>query len=202
MKGQLSYRQYRRIDLTLFAVMLLAFESVIVMAAVRWFPGEPYMVSVTPVIAAIVMMRWGSWAAIHAFLGGAALYLISGAGKSQPILYAVYCLGNLGCLAGLIPLKKWGGEAVRNDTAKTLIFGAAVLLGMLTGRALVSLALIRNTGAIVFYFTPEAVTLLFTLVLMWIVRRIDGLFENQDHYLKRVHQQMLQEDAEEKGGFQ
>ena len=39
--------------------------------------------------------------------------------------------------------------------------------------------------------------LLFTLVLIWIARRLDGIFEDQKHYLLRVHEQ----EQEERGGF-
>lgn len=202
MKEQISVRQYRRIDLILFAVILAVFESVVVTAAVRWFPGEPYMVSVTAAVTAIVMMRWGPWAAIHAVLGGAVLCLLSGVGKSQPLQYAVYGLGNLGGLAALALRKKLGSERIRGSDLWTLAFGAAALLGMQTGRAAVSLLLTGNAGAVVMYFAPEAVTMLFTLVLMGIARRIDGLFEDQRHYLARVRRQGPAEDAEDEGGFQ
>ncbi len=205
MQGKGTIGRYRAIDLSLFAVMLAVFETIVVKAGTAWFREEPWMVSVTGVITAIVMMRWGPWAAIHAVLGGLVLCAVSGAGARQPLMWAIYGIGNLGGMAGLLLLKKWGGEAIRNNVYRTLLFGAAVLLGMQIGRALLSLILIRDSGALILYFTPEIVTMLFTLVLMWIVRRVDGLFEDQRHYLKRFHQQLLREEsggAEEKGGFQ
>ena len=65
--------QYRAIDLIMFSLMVLIGEWLVVNAAGKWFPDQLYVFSITPVITAIVMMRWGPWAAIHAALGGAVL---------------------------------------------------------------------------------------------------------------------------------
>ena len=69
MRQQLSIRQYRRIDLLLFSVILCLCESVIILAETRWFKGEPYVMSVTGAVCAVVMFRWGPWAGIYAVLG-------------------------------------------------------------------------------------------------------------------------------------
>ena len=98
MKGQRTVGRYRAIDLTLFAVMLAVFEWIVVTASTRWFPNEPYTVSVVPVVTAIVMFRWGPWAAIHAALGGLVFCRASGGGASQ---YVIYAMGNLLSLLSL-----------------------------------------------------------------------------------------------------
>lgn len=46
------------------------------------------------------------------------------------------------------------------------------------------------------FFTTDSLSLLFTGVVVWIARRLDGVFENQKHYLLRIHQT---EDG--KGGY-
>ena len=205
MQGTRSLSQYRAIDCSLFAIILAVFEMVVVKAGTAWFPDEPWMVSVTGIITAIVMMRWGPWSAIHAVLGGIVFCVVSGKGAQQLLFWIVYGIGNLGGMIGLLIRKKWSPEGIRTNVWRSLIFSGTVLLGMQAGRALLSLILIRNTGALVFYFTPEVVTMLFTLVLTWIVRRVDGLFEDQRHFLNRYQKQMLAEEngnTEEKGGFQ
>ena len=63
MKPNAAFARYRAVDLLMFGLMLAVFETVAVTAATRWFPGEPYTVSMTPLVTAIVMMRWGPWAA-------------------------------------------------------------------------------------------------------------------------------------------
>ena len=70
MNRRLSLKQYRNLDLFFFAVMLCISETLIVNAAIRWYPDQLYTVSVSAAITAIVMMRWGGLAAIHAVLGG------------------------------------------------------------------------------------------------------------------------------------
>ena len=47
------------------------------------------------------------------------------------------------------------------------------------------------------FFTTAAVTDLFTLVVLWIVRRLDGVLEDQRHYLNRLRR----EQEKERGGY-
>lgn len=194
MERQRTIGQYRAMDLALFAIMLAIFESLVVIAARRWFPNEPYTVSVAPAITAIVMMRWGPWAGLHAALGGAVFCLVSGA---RPAHYAIYIIGNLFSLGALGLIKALTPEGIRTSVMKSLRFGLAVTLLMQLGRALVSLVLGTAPAAALGFFTTDAITLLFTLVLIWIVRRLDGMFEEQNHYLQRLRQ----EEEEERGGF-
>ena len=184
MSGQRSLGRYRAVDLFLFALMLLVFESVVFLAATRWFPAQPYTVSLVPAILAVVLVRWGAWAAVHAVLGGVLVCLLSRASLPQ---LAVYCLGNLLSLALLPLLSRWRREeGVFSDSLKAEAFGAAVLLLVQSGRALVSLALGAAPSLALGYFTTEAVTDLFTLLILWIVRRLDGVLEDQRHYLERI----------------
>ena len=59
LERQRSVGAYRTMDLAMFAAMVVVFETLLVNAATRWFPGQPYTVSVTPAVTAIVLMRWG-----------------------------------------------------------------------------------------------------------------------------------------------
>lgn len=194
MRGQRTIRQYRAMDLAMFAVMLAVFESLVVVAARRWFPNEPYTVSVTPAITAIVLMRWGPWAGLHAAFGGAVFCLVSGGSGAQ---YAIYILGNLLSLGAMGLLRAFTPEGIRQSVMKSLLLAASVTLLMQLGRAIVALAFASPPAAVPGFFTTDAITLLFTLVLTWIVRRLDGMFEEQTHYLQRLHRQ----EEEERGGF-
>ena len=79
MKRQRTIQEYRNIDLSLFALMLVICEYVIVRAANSWFAGQPYTVSLAAAITAIVYMRWGYWGGIHAMLGGLVFCFLTGA---------------------------------------------------------------------------------------------------------------------------
>ena len=193
MRRQFSFQQYRAIDLFLFAVILCFSECLIVNAATFWFPDQLYTVSAVGAVTAIVLMRWGPWAAIHAVLGGAVFCLASrGSGKQ----YVIYCVGNLFALLSLIPLRLLGSERIRLDGFLSVTFGLVTLLFMQMGRALTALLLGTDFQTCLGFFTTDALSLLFTGLILWIARRLDGIFENQKHYLLRIHK-----TEEEKGGF-
>ena len=187
--------EYRTIDLVLFALMVLVGEYLVVTAAGRWFTDQLYVFSVVPVLTAIVMMRWGPWAGIHAALGGLVLSWASGASPAQ---YAVYCLGNLLGLGALGMLEALGKERVRTDGFLTVVFGMVCCLLMQLGRALLSLLFGGTVDGMIVFFTTDVITLLFTAVVIWIVRRLDGVFEDQINYLLRISK----EQEEEKENFQ
>ena len=193
MKRQLSFEQYRAIDLAMFAVLLCFTETMIVKAATWWFAEQLYTVSVVGAITAIVLMRWGPWAGIHAVLGGA-VYCLASHGSAQQLI--IYCVGNLLALLALLPLRLLGGERIRLDPLMSIGFGLLTLLLMQLGRALVALAFGTAFQTCLGFFTTDALSLLFTGLIIWVARRLDGIFENQRHYLLRIHN-----TEEEKGGF-
>lgn len=186
--------QYRAIDLIMFSLMVLIGEWLVVNAAGKWFPDQLYVFSITPVITAIVMMRWGPWAAIHAALGGAVLCWNLGGTPGQ---YLVYCGGSLLGLGALAMLKLLGKERVRGDALITILFGVLTALLMQAGRALLSLTAGGTAAGMLDFFTKDVITLLFTAVVIWIARRLDGIFEDQINYLLRISK----EKEEEKENF-
>ena len=193
MKRQLSFQQYRAIDLAMFAVLLCITETLIVKAATWWFADQLYTASVVGALTAIVLMRWGPWAGIHAVLGGA-VYCLASHGSAQQLV--IYCVGNLFSLFMLFPLRILGGERIRLDVLLSVGFGLLTLLLMQLGRSLVALAFGAPVQTCLGFFTTDALSLLFTGLIIWIARRLDGIFENQKHYLLRIHK-----TEEEKGGF-
>ncbi len=186
MSRQRTLGEYRAIDLVLFGIMLAVFESIVLFAATKLFPAEPYTVSVTAAITAIVMMRWGAFAAIHAVLGGLVFCIGSGAAPQQ---YLIYCVGNLLSLAALLLIRRLGGETIRNDALKSMAFALLTQLLMQLGRALVAVALGNPVMTCLGFFTTDVISDLFTVVIIWIVRRLDGIFENQKHYLLRIQKE-------------
>ena len=190
MQKRRTVKQYRALDLAMFALMLTVAETLAVTAARRWFPNEPYTVSVTPAVTCIVMMRWGPWAGLHAALGGMIFCMTSGAGMKH---YVIYCLGNLLSLAALGYVKAATPEGIRESVWKSLALALMVTGLMQLGRALIAIVLGSAPALALGFFTTDVITLLFTLVLIWIARRLDGIFEEQNHYLLRVRQQENEE---------
>ena len=182
MARQRSLGEYRAIDLGCFVLMMAAFEPVLHFAATRLFPAEPYTVSAVAALTAIVMMRWGPWAAIHAVFGGVLACLLAGARWDQ---YLIYGVGNLLSLVALL-LKAWGKEETQKDVLQSIGFGLMTALLMQLGRGLLALALGSELRICLGFFTTGVVTDLFTVVVVWIARRLDGIFEDQIHYLLRI----------------
>lgn len=188
-----SLRQYRAIDLGIFALILCVAETMIVTASSRWYADQLYTVSLAGAVTAIVLMRWGPWAAIHAALSGLVFSLASHGSVRQVLIYSI---GNLLALAALFPLRRIGGETIRQSAWRSVLFGIGTLLLMQLGRALVALLLGSPLAALPGFVTSDSLSFLFTGVLLWIARRLDGVFEDQKHYLLRIHA-----PEEEKGGF-
>lgn len=199
MKKQLTLQQYRNIDLALFAVMLAIFEFLIVRFATGSFYGT---VSLAAALTTIVYMRWGWWGGIHAALAGAlfCVYYSAVAATAQgvePRDYLIYIVGNLFSLLAVPALLKLGKERVRQSVFWSLGFSLAVILLMQGGRMLMALTVGKNAeGLIRSYFLYDSLSILFTLVVTWIVRRLDGVFEDQKHYLLRLQEERERNNTE------
>ena len=194
MNRHMTLKQYRNLDLFLFAVMLIISESLIVNAAIRWFPDQLYTVSVCAAIVSIVLMRWGPCAAIHAVVGGLVYCFWAGGSPKQ---YLIYGIGNLFSLISLLMFRLFGKERIRENVLLTLVFAVCTQLFMQMGRACVSFVMGAPVSTGFSFITTDALSGLFTMVIVWIASRLDGVFEDQISYLLRVQK----ENEEEKGGF-
>ncbi len=186
MKKQISFAQYRTIDLVIMALLLAVSQALICVAANVWYRWEMYIVSPVAVITAIVMMRWGIWGGIHALLGGVVYTCASGGALEH---YVIYGLGNLLGLGGLVFLKLFGKERVWRSGFLSVCFALTVQLLMLVGRGLVALAFGHSIYDALGFITTDLLSLLFTGVVVWVARRVDGLFEDQKHYLLRIQEE-------------
>lgn len=183
MKKQLTWKEYRAIDLSLMALALAVFEFIIVRAANWWFPGQPFTVSLAAPIASIVYMRWGAWGVVHAAEAGLVFCWFSGGTGEQ---FVIYCAGNAVSVLAVLLLKLCGKERVRTGNL-ALVFPLLVQVLMQAGRAAAALMLGAELGNVAGFFTTDSLSLLFTFVIIWIARKLDGVYEDQKHYLLRIH---------------
>ena len=183
MNRQRTWKEYRAIDLALLALALAVFEFIIVRAANWWFPGQPFTVSLAAAMASIVYMRWGAWGAIHAVEAGLVFCYFSGATGEQ---FVIYCAGNLVSVLAVLLLRAAGKERVRTGHL-SLVFPLLVQVLMQAGRAATALLLGAGPADAVGFFTTDSLSLLFTFVIIWIARKLDGVYEDQKHYLLRLH---------------
>ncbi|MCR4763724.1 MAG: hypothetical protein K5696_09350 [Lachnospiraceae bacterium] len=197
MKRRISVKTYRLIDLGIFAFLLVLFESLLVRAARVWFADQLYTVSVVAAVTGIVMMRWGAFGLIHAVLGGAVFALMAG-GSAQH--FACYCIGNLAASGALLFLKAAGKNRVSREGWLTLLYAVIVQVLMQAGRTLIALIFGVSPSVAAGFFTTDSLSVVFTMLILWIAGRQDGLLEDQRSFLERTRE----EDArrlEEEDGF-
>ncbi len=194
MNRQISFSQYRSIDLTIMAVLLGISQAVISIASSTIYADQLYVVSTVGVITALVMMRWNGWAAIHAVLGGILYALIEGGTWQQYIIYGV---GNLLSLLALVLFRLMGKENIRKDALKTMFFALCTQLLMQLGRAGVAFLMGYPAAACLGFITTDALSILFTVCILWVTRRIEGLFEDQKNYLLRIQKEQQVERGEQ-----
>ena len=190
MKHQITFRQYRAMDLCIFTILLCVCETLITLGATRWFPQEPWTLSLTPAITAIVMVRWGGFAAIPAFMGAVVFCIASGATLPQ---YAIYCVGNLAALALTQFLYRMGWKRLHDQVLLAILHGLLTALLMQLGRALMALLLGTPLALCGGFFTTDVLSTLFAALIVWMARNLNGMLEEQKHYLRRIAEEMENE---------
>lgn len=187
MDRQRSVEAYRNIDLMLWAALLVVFEGIILRASRSvLFIDQPFTVSLAAAITSIVYMRWGYWGGVHACLAGLVYGFLGGGTWIQLMIYAV---GNLLSLAVVPLMNRIGREKLRQSQFLYLGIAYLTLFFMQTGRAIIGMAVGASFREALRFFTTDSLSAVFTLVIIWIVRRLDGVYEDQHHYLKRLHAQ-------------
>ena len=173
-------------DVFFFTLLLCLGEWLIVMGATRWFPKEAYTLSLTAAVSALVMIRWGSRALIPALAGGLVFCLASGASLQH---YLIYGLGNAFILALLPLMKKPGWQKIRENALLTMTFGWLSCLAMDAGRMIISLIWGNGLRECLGFFTTDMLSWLFSALVLWICRQLDGILEDQKHYLIRIQKE-------------
>ncbi len=194
MDRKISFEQYRNIDLLLLFGILAVCQFLIYAAVNFWYPEQLYVLSPVAVVVALVMMRWNGWAAIHALGGGVFFALLCGGGSQQLLIYG---LGNLAGLGALGLFQVLGKEKIRSDALMAMCFGLSTQLLMQLGRGCVAALLGYPAAACIGFITTDVLSDIFTLVVMWVIRRIEGLFEDQKNYLLRLQKEQKAERGEQ-----
>lgn len=192
MRREISLKQYRAIDLACFSALLILSQSLILWAASGWFADQLYVVSPAAAVVAIVMMRWDAFAAVPAVLGGAAFCIASG-GTPEHLL--IYCAGNLVSLLNVWLWRRYPKQRIGESVYASLAYGLCVQLLMMLGRSAVAALCGHTLGECLGFVLTDSLSVVFTLVIVWIARRGDGLFEDQKHYLRR-----MQKEKQSEGG--
>ena len=112
----------------------------------------------------------------------------------------IYVLGNELSLAGLLMLKAAGREKIKDNVLLTILYALIVQLLMQIGRGGVAFAFGAGAGAIPKFITMDILSELFTVVIVFIASRLDGIFEDQKTYLLRMQQSKENQNGEDQNG--
>ncbi|MGN1373355.1 MAG: hypothetical protein ACI4VK_04835 [Candidatus Coproplasma sp.] len=157
-------------------------------------------------ITLVIMMRWGWPSIIYAALGGL-LYCILNKGSGNQ--FATYCLGNAFIGLMLIPLKLIGQDKINASWWGSVLFAVGAWVCVYLGRSLVWLVayyISPVAGAYAYsgftaFASAELLSFVITVVIVLVFRKVDGLYEDQHKYLKRVEKERLDKmKADEFGG--
>lgn len=191
----MSFKQYRSIDLILFVIMYGVCEYLTIKAATVWF-DEPYSISIMLPMLAIVMMRWDKYSIIHAVVYALLFVFFQSGSITQ---YFIYLIGNLGFMLLLLYVKKVTKEKIRATFFGSISYLLIGFLLMEVFRGLASMLLAGKDAGVIFTFImTDMLSLVFAILVIIIVRRIDGLFIDQKQYLLELNSQEERID----GGWQ
>ena len=188
--SNITFKQYRNIDLSIFTALTLISEGVATLATGRWFAAQPVAISTTIVFICILMMRWNWFAAIPALVGGVVFCIVSEAGIPQIVIYG---LGNCFGLISMLWFKLFKKDEIRKDGFKLVLFVLGTYVSVQLGRWVISLCFGGALWNLVGYLTTDIISLLFALVIMFILRSMDGMIEDQKAYLFRLERQRNEE---------
>ena len=191
-RKKLSFEQYRRLDLIIFAVLIIVFETIVYKAATKWFPGELYTISLGPAIVALVIMRWDFFALLHALLSGLVYCILA---EGTVLQFMCYIGGNLFCVFSVLMLKFAGKEKIRSNKALSALYAALTALFMQCGRAVVSFVMGFGLETGINFITTDVLSGVFAILIVIITGNLDGIFEDQKEYLLRVQQELLNNEG-------
>ena len=194
MRKQIMFGQYRLMDVCMFTLILCISETLIVFASNVWFRDQLYTLSLTAAVSALVMIRWGLLSAVPAVAGAWVMCLFSGADAAQ---YLVYGAGNLAFLL-LYPIFVRGGrwKRVRGDVLLCMLYGALCAVFMQAGRAGAALLAGNPLSVCAGFFLTDSLSAVFAVLIVWIARRLDGMLEDQKHYLFRIQKEVQDKKGE------
>ena len=188
---QITFKQYRTIDLVFLSLIAAIFESVATLATNYWFVKQPMAVSITLTITCIAALRWSEYALIPSLIGSIMHCIISGATIEQ---FLYYCAGSLLFLISIPLLKKLGKEKVRNDFIIRSFFAIVTYISIALGRWLLSLLFEANIKSLVIFLVTDILSLLFAIVVLTLAKGVDGLLEDQKSYLIRLDKERREEE--------
>ena len=184
--NQITFKQYRTIDISILVALTIIFEGIATLASAKWFAAQPVAISIALAMICIIMMRWGWQATFAAAAGGFVFCILSGATAQQ---YIIYCIGNIFALSGMVWFKVFGKEGICKSLWLITLFVSTAYIGQVLGRSMIAIIFGDNISTIVTFATTDIMSLVFAILVIALFRKTDGMLEDQKTYLLRLDKQ-------------
>ncbi len=184
--NQITFKQYRTIDISILVALTIIFEGIATLATIKWFALQPVAISISLALVCMLMFRWGWQAGFAAVAGGFVYCVLSGGSPQQ---FAIYCIGNLFALLAMLWFKVFGKEKIRTSRWHTLLFVTTAYAGQVLGRGLLAVLFGDSWGVFVIFSTTDIMSLVFAILVLFLFRTTDGMLEDQKTYLLRLDRQ-------------
>ena len=176
----MSFKQYRSIDMLILFIFYGICEFGIIKVGSSMI-DQPYIISLMLPIMLIVIMRWDIYS-IYQAVGSAIFFVLVQHGDMKQML--VYVLGNIGVWLMSLLIKKFGKEKISSSVFNCMMY---VILGyiLLEVFRYIGMMIIYQSsiGALIRLCALDALSAVFSIVVILLVRSIDGLFVDQKTYL-------------------
>ena len=185
----ISIQQYRLTDLFLFALILVAFDLLSYYALNAFGASATFTFTLTVPLVLLVMMRWGWPCVLFAVLDGTLFVALRF--PASWAMYLSYIIGYASVALLLIPLKfitkrkiaeKWYFSAPFVVLAWGIMNLVISAVESICGLTAFADALAANFGM----GYTGLMSLAAALAVILVMRRLDGMFEDQRAYLKRL----------------
>lgn len=191
---QISIQQYRFTDLFLFAIILIVSELISFYAS-KAFPADISISFMVPIVL-VVMVRWG-WPSVFYAVAAGLLDCLLSIGTVTGYQFAVYIAGNAFIGLMLLPVYLYGRDKIVSVWWKSALFAAGGWVCVYVGRSLVWLIVaaafpaegLALWGGFATYALADIMSLIMGLIAILVLRRLDGMFEDQMSYLRRLERE-------------
>lgn len=184
----ISIGQYRTTDLIIFAVILVIFDLLEYYASILFGNAAIFAFCLTIPITLVIMIRWGWYSVFYAVGDGVLLAALYNPSMWQS--YLCYGIGNGAIMLLLIVVKLAGKKKIASKYYWTMLFVvggwvlqnfALTVMNAICGYPFVS-SLSSNFG----FGITGLLSLAMGIAISLVLRKLDGMYEDQVAYLKRL----------------
>lgn len=183
----MSIKQYRLTDSLIFAAILVVFELILHYALIA-YSGAFTFSPLVPIVV-LVIMRWGWQGVFYAVGDGILFCLLKGAGWQS---YVSFGVGNAVIMVLLLAVKFVGKDKIAGKWYFSALFVAAGWLLVAFGRTVAATCCGMDfVGTLVVQLSDPSslLSLAMAVIIILVMRRFDGMFEDQKNYLKRLERE-------------